>query len=152
LLLLSIILWYELEARLSALNEVDRLSVSALLIVLAWIATFILFYGLSALKAAAFPLMFLLLMSPLPQVLTEHLVSILQKGSAETCYALFRITGVPVVRRDFLFSLPGVDIEVAEECSGIHAGLSLFIVGLLALSVLSRSNPTLPSRNDSRRL
>jgi exosortase/archaeosortase family protein len=28
--------------------------------------------------------------------------------------------------------LPGVDIEVAEQCSGIHSGLSLFIAGMLA--------------------
>jgi exosortase/archaeosortase family protein len=34
--------------------------------------------------------------------------------------------------------LPGVDIEVAEQCSGIHSGLSLFIVGLLAEHALLR--------------
>jgi exosortase/archaeosortase family protein len=44
--------------------------------------------------------------------------------------------GVPVIRHGFLFSLPGADIEVAEECSGIHSGLSLFIAGLLAEHIL----------------
>jgi exosortase len=114
------------------MNDTDRLSVAATLIVLGWIAVFILFYGTSSFKAAAFPLLFLLLMSPIPVVLAQHIVSVLQKGSAETCYALFRLMGVPVIRHGFLFSLPGVDIEVAEQCSGIHSGLSLFIVGLLA--------------------
>ena len=95
-------------------------------------------YGTASFKAAAFPLLFLFLMSPLPGVVTEHIVSVLQKGSAATCYALFRIAGVPVVRHGFQFSLPGVDIEVAEQCSGIHAGLSLFIAGLLAQHFLLR--------------
>ena len=76
--------------------------------------------------AAAFPLLFLFLMIPLPVVLVEKIVSVLQKGSSETCYALFRLLQVPVVRHGFVFSLPGVDIEVAEQCSGIHSALSLF--------------------------
>jgi exosortase len=125
---------------LSSLNNTDhntdRLSADAALIVLAWIAMFIFFYGASSFKAAAFPLLFLILMSPLPVAAAEHIVSALQKGSAVTCYALFRLMGVPVIRHGFLFSLPGVDIEVAEQCSGIHSGLSLFIAGLLAEHVL----------------
>jgi exosortase len=139
-LLLAVILWYSLNILLPSPNNMDhntdRLSVAATLIVLAWIAMFILFYGISSFKAAAFPLLFLFLMSPLPVVVAEHIVSVLQKGSAETCYALFRLIGVPVIRHGFQFSLPGVDIEVAEECSGIHSGLSLFIAGLLAEHVL----------------
>jgi exosortase len=126
------ILWYGLKSLISSLNQVDRLSVVAALIALVWIAAFILFYGITSFKAAAFPLTFLLLMSPLPAFVTDRLTSVLQRGSATTCYALFRIVGVPVIRHGFLFSLPGVDIEVAEQCSGIHAGLSLFIAGLLA--------------------
>jgi exosortase len=79
-------------------------------------------------------------MTPLPFVVAEHIVSVLQKGSADTCYALFRFIGVPVIRHGFVFSLPGVDIEVAEQCSGIHSGLSLFIVGLLAEHTLLKGN------------
>jgi len=132
LLLLAAVIWYSLKTPLSSLNNTDRLSVAASLIVLVWLAAFILCYGISSFKAAAFPLLFLLLMIPLPVVLLEHTVSILQKGSAETCYALFHLVGVPVIRHGFRFCLPGVDIEIAEQCSGIHAGLSLFIAGLLA--------------------
>jgi exosortase len=138
LLLLTVVLWYSLRTPLSSLNNTDRLSVTASLIVLVWLAAFILCYGTSSFRAAGFPLFFLLLMIPLPVVLTGHIVSILQKGSAETCYALFRLLGVPIIRHGFRFSLPGVDIEIAEQCSGIHAGLSLFIAGLLAQHILLR--------------
>jgi len=140
LLLTAVVLWYSLKIPLSSLNNTDRLSVDAALIVLAWVAVFILFYGTGSFKTAAFPLLFLLLMSPLPVVVAEHMVSLLQKGSAGTCYALFRLIGVPVIRHGFRFSLPGVDIEVAEQCSGIHSGLSLFIVGLLAQHALLQDN------------
>src|SRR2546430_10377544 len=40
---------------------------------------------------------------------------------------LFRseLLGVPVLRTDFTFSLPGLTIEVARECSGIRSSLAL---------------------------
>jgi len=140
LLLTAAVLWYSFKTPLSSLKNGDRLSADAALIVLAWIAMFILFYGTSSFRAAAFPLLFLLLMSPLPTVPAANIVSFLQKGSAATCYALFRLIGVPVIRHGFQFSLPGVDIEVAEQCSGIHSGLSLFITGLLAQYLLLTDN------------
>jgi exosortase len=132
LLLTAIVVWFSVKVPLSSLNNTDHLSVVAALIVLVWIAGFILFYGTSSFKAAAFPLLFLLLMIPLPVVVAELIISVLQKGSAATCYTLFRLMGVPVIQHGFRFSLPGVEIEVAEQCSGIHSGVSLFIAGLLA--------------------
>jgi exosortase len=136
-LLLTVgVLWYSLKTPLFSLTEMDRLSAVAALIALVWIAAFLLFYGTRSLKAAAFPLLFLFLMIPLPATLLAHIVSVLQKGSATTCYALFQLIGVPVIRHGFQFSLPGIDIEVAEQCSGIHAALSLFIAGLPAQHVL----------------
>jgi exosortase len=135
LLLATALLWYCLKASLFPLDNSARLSLAASLMVLGWIAGFILFYGTSAFREASFPLLFLLLIVPLPAAALAHTVSILQKGSAETCYVLFRLLRIPVIRHGFLFSLPGVDIEIAQECSGIHSGLSLFITGLLAAHV-----------------
>lgn len=136
LLLVALAFWGSLKTTLSSLTNPDRLSVLAALIVLTWIGGFILFYGTSAFRATVFPLLFLFLIRPLPRVVSERLISALQNGSAGTCYALFRLIGVPVIRHGFQFALPGVDIEVAEQCSGIHSGLSLFIAGLLVEYVL----------------
>jgi len=132
LLLTALALRILLPPALSSLEPSARLSVLAALIVLTWIAGFLWFYGTSAFQAAIFPLLFLFLMSPLPAVLSSHLIVALQRGSAAACYALFRLIGVPVIRNGFQFSLPGCEIEVAEQCSGIHSALSLFIAGLLA--------------------
>jgi exosortase len=138
LLLIAAVSWFALKAPLSRLNDTDQLSGAASLIVLVWLAVFVFCYGIGAFKAGAFPLLFLLLMIPLPVAFADKAVSLLQKGSAETCYALFRLVGVPFVRHGFNFSLPGVDIEVAEQCSGIHSALALFIAGLLLQHVLLR--------------
>ena len=135
-LFIAAVCWYISKTPLSSLNDTDRLAGAASLIVLVWIGAFILCYGMASFKAARFPLLFLLLMIPLPVALADKAVSLLQKGSAETCYALFRLVGVPFVRHGFLFSLPGVDIEVAQQCSGIHSALALLIAGLLLQHVL----------------
>ncbi len=99
-------------------------------------AIFVLCYGISSFKAALFPLLYLILMIPLPLTVTAHLISFLQKESADVSYALFRLIGVPVLRHGFRFSLPGLDIDVAPQCSGIHSAMALFIAGLLAAHFL----------------
>jgi len=140
LLLIAVVFWYSLEGPISHLNSTDQLSVVAFLIVFVWIAAFILCYGTGAFKAAAFPLLFLLLMIPIPVAFGDWIVSLLQRGSADTCYALFRFIRVPCLRHGFRFSLPGVNIEVAEACSGIHSALALFIAGLLLQHALLRGS------------
>jgi exosortase len=100
---------------------------------------FVLSYGSKAFRAALFPLCFLLLMIPIPGFLSERIVLALQRGSAEVTYALFKLSGVPVFRQGFTFSLAGVTIEVAQECSGIRSSLALFITSLLAGHVFLRS-------------
>jgi len=65
-------------------------------------------------------------------VLLDPIVTALQRGSAEVSYAFFRLVGVPVFRNGFLFSIPGLTIEVARECSGIRSSLSLLLTMLVA--------------------
>jgi exosortase/archaeosortase family protein len=44
-----------------------------------------------------------------------------------------------VLRDGFHFSLPGVNIEVARQCSGINSSLALFTVGVLSAYLFLRS-------------
>jgi exosortase len=124
-------IWFTMSSP-ATLDHPDALSVSTLAIVLVWIAIFLAMFGAASFQAAAFPLLVLFLMVPLPTVVADYVISVLQRGSAEASYALFRLTGSPIVRDGFRMSLPGADIEIAKECSGIRSGLSLFITGLLA--------------------
>jgi exosortase len=100
-------------------------------LVLVLTGEFVLYFGRQAFRAAIFPLFLLLLIIPLPLDVMDEAVLGLQKGSADISYFLFKLVGIPVFRDGFKFSLPGVDIEVAAECSGIRSSLSLFLSSLL---------------------
>jgi len=140
ILVAGIALFYLSQKSLSTLNSNDRLSVVTLAVVLAWIAGFLFCYGARAFRAALFPLLFLLLMIPVPTVALDNIVLALQKGSAVMTYALFRLWGIPVFWQHLKFLLPGVEIEIAEECSGIRSSMALFITSLLAGYVFLQSN------------
>ena len=101
-----------------------QLNVLALILVITGV--FVWCYGIRAVWSSLFPLAMLLLMIPVPPNLIEHIVTALQRGSAAVSYGLFKLTGVPVLRDGTVrFLLPGVTVEVAEECSGIRSSLSL---------------------------
>ena len=117
----------------------DRLWLAGLAIVALWIAAFVLLYGLRSTRAAIFSLCFLLLMVPIPGHILDRVVYGLQAGSAQVTYMLFKVLRIPVLRDGFRFSLPGIDIEIATECSGIRSSLALLITGLLAAHLFLRS-------------
>jgi exosortase len=134
------ILLYWLVNRSSIPQEGNwRLCLETLCVVVVWIAGFLLCYGFAALRAAAFPLLFLLLMVPLPDVILDRAVYALQVGSTEISYLIFQLVGTPVSRHGFLLSVPGVTIEVAKECSSIRSSIALFITCLLAAHLYLRT-------------
>ena len=107
-----------------------RLTSNVVAVILLWIAGFAFSFGKAAVKSAHFSLLFLFLTVPLPNSLLERVISLLQSGSAEIADVLFNLTGVPVLREGLVFHLPGVNIEVARECSGIRSTMALFILAL----------------------
>ena len=123
----------------SHLSESLRLILAVGVLILAWMAVFVLCYGLRSFRMAWFPLGCLLLMLPVPPSFMAQLTAGLQRGSAATSQALLRLFGVPVFAQGTKFSLPGLEIEVAPECSGIHSCLALALVGLIASRVCLQS-------------
>jgi exosortase len=125
----------------SSLNlaQNDYLSLAVFSFVVVLNGAFVLCYGTKAFRAAAFPLLFLLLMVPIPGFLLEGIILELQKGSAEVTDVLFKLSGVPVLRQGFTFALPRLTIDIAHECSGIRSSLALLITSLLAGYLFLRS-------------
>jgi exosortase len=117
----------------------EALSVATLSIVLICVGGFLCSYGLGAARAAAFPLLFLILMVPLPDRVLGWVVHLLQQGSTEVTYLLFNMVGVPVLRQGYVLSVPTVTIQVAAECSGIRSSIALFITCLLAAQLYLRT-------------
>jgi exosortase len=103
-------------------------------------AGFLFFYGAPSFKAGLFPLLFLLLMVPVPGFLLDRFIVWLQVGSADVAEWVFQLSGTPVLRQGLFFSLPQVTIEVAKECSGIRSTQALLITCLLAGHLFLRTN------------
>ncbi len=132
LVAIGIVAYYRINAHWVVLRPADRLSLAVCALVLVWAAGFILCYGLRPFRNSIFPLAFLFFTVPLPAVLLEKAVAVLQAGSADLTYVIFRALGVPVLRHGLVFSLPGVEIEIAQQCSGIRSSMALFITSILA--------------------
>jgi exosortase len=139
LALLGILLYWLVNRSSIPQEGYWRLCLETLCVVLVWIAGFLLCYGFAALRTAVFPLLFLLLMVPLPEVILDRAIYVLQAGSTEISYLIFQLVGTPVSRHGFLLSVPGVTIEVAKECSSIRSSIALFITCLLAAHLYLRT-------------
>ena len=100
-------------------------------LVVCWIGLVIWIYGVDAFSQLRFPLLFLLLLIPIPQVVVDKCILALQMASLETTGLLFRLAHVPVLKNGFVLSLPKMDIEVAKQCSGIRSALMLWLAALV---------------------
>ena len=116
----------------SNLNQNHYASLLTFSAVVFWVGGFVLLYGIRGFQKASFPILFLVFMIPIPSLILDKIIYALQVGSTEATEMLFALTGVPFQRSGFVFQLPGISIEVAEQCSGIRSSLALFITSILA--------------------
>jgi exosortase C (VPDSG-CTERM-specific) len=114
------------------LSQGDYVTVMIAVFVCFIVAGAYLILGQRWMRAAAFPLGFLIFMIPLPSGAIDALEIASQNASAEVANLLFIITGTPTLRDGNVFQLPGMVIRVAQECSGIRSSLVLLITSLLA--------------------
>lgn len=108
-------------------------------LVLMWIGAFGFSWGTRAFRAARFPLVFLLFMVPIPEPLLSKSILLLQEGSAKATAVVFGLYGIPFLQDGLVFSLPGIAIRVAEECSGIRSTLALLIMTVLASRIFLKT-------------
>jgi len=114
------------------LGENDLVGLKVFSAEMFWVGGFILLYGQNAFRRNAFPFLFMVFMIPIPEAILHKIIYALQVASTEVSDVLFRLTGIPYTRDGFVFHLPGISVEVAEECSGIRSSLALFITSVLA--------------------
>lgn len=121
------------------LSQNDSLSLMALSFVCLLAAAGFLFLGWKWMASAAFPFAFLIFMVPLPDGMVNWLETASKLASAEAAALFFSISGTPVLRDGTVFQLPGIVIEVAQECSGIRSSWVLFITSVLASHLFLKS-------------
>jgi len=113
-----------------------RLSLNILALVAWWMGAFIFSFGSRAFRRALFPLCFLLGMVPLPQLVLDPLVGLLQQGSTTSAHWLFAAAGIPVQQTGTLVHLPGLTLEVAPECSSIRSSMMLLVTTMFLAQLL----------------
>ena len=117
----------------------DQLSLGMLAVVTWWIGSFVCCFGNRISRMSVFPLCFLLWLVPFPEFALNHIVNFLQQGSACAARLLFVIAGVPVSQEGVRLTIPGLTLEVAEECSSIRSSLMLLVTTMVLTHLLLRS-------------
>lgn len=112
-------------------SSMENLSISIAGLVIWWIGCTILCFGIDAFRAFLFPLCFLFLLVPMPDAAVYWITDVLQQQSALASSELFHVLGVPVVRDGVVLTIPGLTIEVAQECSSIRSSTMLIVVSLI---------------------
>jgi exosortase len=115
------------------------LSVSMVALVVWWIASVILCFGVQTFRTFLFPLCFLFWLVPIPEFALGEIILVLQHQSAFAARLLFQVARVPVVQDGVILSIPGLDLEVARECSSIRSSLVLIVSSMVLAQILLRS-------------
>lgn len=123
----------------SSLGSDVQLSIGTLAMVLWCIGAFIACFGTRVSRSLIFPLGFLLWLVPLPTAALDAIVAFLQRGSADAAQLLFNAVGVPVVQDGIRLSIPGLTVEVAQECSSIRSSMILLVTTMVLAQLFLRS-------------
>jgi exosortase C (VPDSG-CTERM-specific) len=95
--------------------------------------------GGSFCRAIAFPIGFLVFAIPMPSAMLGWTELFFQHTSAITAEGFLKAAFMPVYLDDLTLHLPGFQILIAPECSGIHSTMVLLITAVLAGHLFLRS-------------
>jgi len=128
---------WDFAGRVPGIN--DRLTLLTLSFLCCLAAAGFFFLGRAWMRAAAFPLAYLIFMVPMPNAMADALEQASAAASAEMANLLFHLSGMPFFRVGPVFQLPNITIQVAQECSGIRSSLVLFITSILAANLFLKT-------------
>ena len=112
------------------------LSRVSLILLLAGLVIFL--FGWTMLRAVSFPLLFLVLMVPIPAIIFSQITFPLQILASKLAAGTLPFCGVPVLREGNVINLPAMALEVAEACSGIRSLMSLSTWAIMYAYLMER--------------
>jgi exosortase len=121
------------------LTASEGLTASIFSLVVWWMGVVIACLGMEFFRSHLFPLCFLFLAVPLPERALNWTTVFLQRQSAWAASALFQLFGVPVTRDGVVLSIPGLTIQVEQECSSIRSSTMLVVVALIVAYLFLRA-------------
>ena len=87
--------------------------------------------GWRHLRVLAFPVLFLLLMVPIPAIVFNLIAFPLQMLASRAAATALSVLDIPVLREGNVIVLANTSLEVAEACSGIRSLVSLLTLGIV---------------------
>jgi exosortase C (VPDSG-CTERM-specific) len=137
LALRGFVYWLQFVKRVP--NENDYLALLTLSFLCCLAAGGFFFFGRGWMRAAAFPLAYLIFMVPMPEAMADALETASKYASAEVANVLFHFSGMPFLREGLMFQLPNITIEVAQQCSGIRSSWVLLMTSILAANLFLKT-------------
>jgi exosortase B len=101
-------------------------------------ASVLLVKGVAALRAAWFPVLYLLFMVPLPGTFIDAVTSSLKAWVSDVVVASLYAAGYPVAQSGVIISVGQYQLLVADACSGLNSIVSLAAVGTLFIYLMAR--------------
>jgi len=108
-------------------------------IVVAVAGVTVLGFGWGCLRAAAFPIGFLVLMVPLPDTVVQRITGDIQLFVAKFTAFILSLLGIPVYQRGVIIELPEITLEIAELCNGLRFLMALLVLTISFAHVSQRS-------------
>jgi exosortase len=104
-----------------------------------WLGAFVVCFGAQTCKSLLFPLCLLYWLVPIPESTLNQIIALWQHGSAISASWLFSAVGIPVTQNGIMISIPGLNLEVAQECSSLRSSLMLIVTSMVLAHLFLRS-------------
>jgi exosortase B len=103
-------------------------------------AVLLLLKGPAALRAAWFPVLYLIFMVPLPGTLVDAVTGPLKQWISYLVVNLLYAAGYPIARTGVMITIGPYQLLVADACSGLHSMFSLSALGTLFMYIMGRAS------------
>lgn len=105
--------------------------------ILVLVALLLMFRGPAALRAAWFPLFFLIFMIPLPEALVAAVTAPLKSAVSAVASSMLFHMGYPVGRSGVIMTVGPYQLLVADACAGLNSMFTLEGLGLLYMNLMN---------------
>ncbi len=96
--------------------------------------------GSRQLRAAAFPLFFMIFLIPLPATMVDAVTQPLKLAVSSVATSVLFAVGYPIARTGVILQIGQYQLLVADACAGLHTLFSLEAMGLLYLNVVRHTS------------